>query len=81
MSHDVMAEARRLESTAQLVRDYANGDANVAMLRHYDALIATYKVELVTVTPDGLLSLQAKVQQLEALREVVRGELKTNGRI
>lgn len=71
----------RLMTAAQNLGAYAGGDANVALVRWIDALTEVYKDELISVPPQDLLALQAKVRQLEALRAIGMGAVQTNGRI
>lgn len=70
-----------LMAAAQNLGAYAGGDANVALVRWIDAAVEVYKEELLSVLPEGLLALQAKVLQLEALRAIAMGAVQTNGRI
>ena len=71
----------RLMAAAQVLGAYVGGDANVALVRWVDALTEVYKEELISVRPEDLLALQAKVRQLEALRAIASGAVQTNGRI
>lgn len=78
---DLMQLTGRVGAAASTVRDYAGGDANVALLALLDALDALYREELVDVQPEGLLALQAQVRQLQALRGVAGGAVQMTGRI
>jgi hypothetical protein len=78
---DLMAQSARLNSAAQTLVAYANGDACQALVEWINALLMVYQDELLDVSPEDLKSLQAQVRQLLALKTLVRGEVQTNGRI
>jgi hypothetical protein len=62
-THKLLIEANRN------VRAYADSDASKHAIELLDALMASYCVDLIHVSPDGLIRLQAALQQVTALRD------------
>jgi len=77
----IVTQNAHLFSTAQHLAAFAGSDANTALVGWIDALTAAYKEELVSVLPEGLLALQTRVLQMDALRSLALGAVQTNGRI
>lgn len=73
MTYDI-AMAQALEKSANLVREYAGSEANKASSKLIEILIESYKIDLVTTTPELLPGIQSKIQQLLALRRCLLGE-------
>ena len=75
MQHDKAIQAmRNVSATTELVKAYASSDSANATCAMLDALIDSYKLDLMHVTPEGLTRLQALIQQTDAIRGVVSGE-------
>lgn len=72
---------KRLDAAASDVGSYQGGDSMTACVALLDALLAMYLQDLCDVAPDKLQRLQGYVQQLQELRGVMSGEVKTNGRL
>lgn len=68
---DSLTVMKQMASATSVVRAYAGSDASKAMLVLLDALIDSYKLDLMHVKPDGLERLQAAIQQAAAIRAVV----------
>lgn len=66
-----MNALKQMGSACTLVRAYAASDSARAMLALLDALIDSYKLDLMHVSPEGLTRLQAAIQQAAAIRAVV----------
>ena len=73
------ALTQKVNLAATAMGAYTGGDALVALCEWLDAALALYREELVNITPEGLLALQAQVRQLEALKALARGAVQTNG--
>lgn len=65
---------KQMASAAIVVHAYAGSDSSKSMLAMLDALIESYKLDLMHVRPDGLDRLQAAIQQTAAIRAVVAGD-------
>jgi hypothetical protein len=65
---------RGIESATALVRAYAGSDVSKAVCAMLEEIIASYKVELMTVKPDELVRLQSLILQTEAIRAIVSGD-------
>lgn len=63
-----------MESAAEVVRQFSSSDTARATCAMLDALIESYKFDLVRVLPDGLIRLQTAIQQTQAIRRVISGE-------
>lgn len=68
---DSLTAIKQMSSATTVVRAYAGSDASNALLAMLDALIDSYKLDLMHVKPDGLDRLQAAIQQTVAIRAVV----------
>lgn len=60
----------RLVEAGKAVRAYAGSDASTHAIEMLDALAASYCLDLVHVLPEGLVRVQAALQQVQALRNV-----------
>ena len=69
-----LAVQKDMNSAASVVRAYAGSDASSAVLAMLDALMDSYKLDLMHVRPDGLERLQAAIQQSAAIRAVVAND-------
>ena len=72
---------RRLDEAALTLAEYAHSEASRAAVSLIDALLDMYLQDLCEVAPEKLQRLQGYVQQLQELRGVMSGEVKTNGRL
>lgn len=68
---DEMTAMKQMASATSVVRAYAGSDSSKALLSMLDALIDSYKLDLMVVTPDKLMHLQAAIRQTAAIRAVV----------
>lgn len=68
---DSFTAVQHMASATSVVRAYAGSEASKAMLVLLDALIDSYKLDLMHVKPDGLDRLQAAIGQAAAIRAVV----------
>jgi hypothetical protein len=71
---NILDMQRGIEASTALVRAYAGSDVSKAVCVMLEEVISSYKMELMNVTPDGLVRLQSLVQQAEAIRAVVSGD-------
>ena len=71
---NILDMQRGIEASTALVRAYAGSDVSKAVCVMLEGVISSYKMELMNVTPDGLVRLQSLVQQAEAIRAVVSGD-------
>ena len=71
---NAMLAMQKMASASNLVREYAGSDSASAMLALLDALIDSYKLDLMHVKPDGLERLQAAINQCQALRNVAANQ-------
>lgn len=65
---------RDMGHAAEVVRAFSGSDTSGAIRAMLDALIESYKLDLMYVAPDGLMRLQAAIQQTKAIRAVVADE-------
>ncbi len=65
---------RILANTSSTVGNYANSDCSKAIVEMLDALIESYKLDLMHVSVEGLVALQASIRQTVAIRDVVTGD-------
>lgn len=63
-THEALIEAVRT------VRAYEGSDLSKHVIDMLDALAASYCLDLIEVTPDGLTRLQAALKQVSVLRDV-----------
>lgn len=63
-----------MSRAAEVVRALSGCDSSNAVCAMLDALIESYKLDLMHVTPDGLTRLQAALRQTQSIRDVVAGE-------
>lgn len=68
---DSLTAMKQMASATSVVRAYAGSDPSKALLALLDALIDSYKLDLMDVTPDKLTHLQAAIRQTAAIRAVV----------
>jgi hypothetical protein len=59
---------------AEVVRAFSGSDTSGVICAMLDALIEIYKLDLMHVTPEGLIRLQAALRQTQSIRDVVAGE-------
>ena len=69
-----LAAMKQMSSAASVVRAYSAADSSKALIAMLDALVASYALDLMHVSPDGLVRLQAAIQQTRAIRQVVADE-------
>ena len=75
MKDDAQISAiKQMAGAASVVRAYAGSDSAHAMTAMLDALIESYKLDLMYVTPEGLTRLQAAIQQTASIRAVIADE-------
>ena len=75
MSMDESTDAiKRMASAAGVVRAFCGSDASRTMVAMLDALIDSYKIDLMHVNADGLVRLQSCIRQVLAIRAVVADE-------
>jgi hypothetical protein len=65
---------KQLESATIVVRAYAQSDCARAITTMLDALIDSYKIDLMHVSVDGLVGLQACINQAQAIRNAVNDD-------
>lgn len=66
-----MDEMNKMLQASTVVRAYSHSEAARALVALLDALIETYKMDLMQVKPDKLVELQSKLFQTVAIRNVV----------
>lgn len=59
-----------LTAAARNVRLFNGSDVSVQAIEMLDALIASYCLDLMSVSPEGLVRLQSALQQTSAIRAV-----------
>lgn len=59
-----------LTATARNVRMFEGSDASLMAIEMLDALIASYCLDLMSVSPEGLVRVQSALQQTSAIRAV-----------
>ena len=75
MSIDQQAKAmKNMASAATVVRAFSASEANQAMTMMLDALVESYKLDLMHVSADGLTHLQAAIRQTLTIRATVADE-------
>lgn len=75
MTFDAQTKAmHQMASAAVVVRAFASSDSARALIALLDALIASYLLDLLHVTPDSLVRVQAAIKQAQAIRAVVADE-------
>ena len=62
-----------MSNAAEVVRAFSRSDASLAMCAMLDALVESYKLDLMRVGVDGLARLQGAIQQAQSIRDVVAG--------
>lgn len=60
-----------LVEETRVVRAFAGSEASRAIVSMLDALSATYAVDLIDVSPENLVRLQAQFKQVRAIRDLV----------
>jgi hypothetical protein len=68
-----LMQERLIEAT-RTVRQYAGSDASNAVIEMLDGLARSYLIDLVNVDVTGLVKLQAAIQQVYALRNVLAND-------
>ncbi len=63
-----------IQNAAEVVRAFSASDTSQAINAMLDALIESYKLELMRVLPDGLVRVQTAIQQTIAIRQVINGQ-------
>jgi hypothetical protein len=63
-----------IQNAAEVVRAFSASDTSQAISAMLDALIESYKLDLMRVLPDGLVRLQTAIQQTIAIRQVINGQ-------
>ena len=74
MADPAIKAMKEMASAAEVVRAFSCSDTARATCAMLDALIESYKLDLMRVAPDGLVRLQAAIQQTQAIRSVIAGE-------
>jgi len=74
-------QLNHLNACATAVSNHAASELAKLYARHIDALIEMLVEDLKSVSANDLHKLQGRVSQLEELRGVVTGTVKTNGRV
>jgi hypothetical protein len=64
----------RLIEASRTVRLYAGTEGYKHLIEMLDTLGRSYMTDLVNVSPDGLVSLQAAIKQTYAIRAIVANE-------
>ncbi len=63
-----------MASAAEVVRAFSGSDTARATCAMLDALIESYKLDLIRVLPEHLIRLQTAIQQTQSIRNVIAGE-------
>lgn len=63
-----------IQNAAEVVRAFSASDTSQATIAMLDALIESYKLDLMRVLPDGLVRVQTAIQQTIAIRQVINGQ-------
>lgn len=63
-----------MANAAEVVRAFSASDTSIAICAMLDALIESYKLDLMRVIPEHLIRLQTAIQQTQAIRRVISGE-------
>ena len=74
MADAAMTAMKIMANAAEVVRAFSSSDTAKATCAMLDALIESYKLDLMHVTPEGLVRLQASILQTQAIRNVVAGD-------
>ena len=74
MADAAMTAMKNMANAAEVVRAFSSSDTAKATCAMLDALIESYKLDLMHVTPEGLIRLQAALRQTQSIRDVVAGE-------
>lgn len=64
----------RLIEASRTVRQYAGTEGSRHLIEMLDTLGRSYMTDLVNVSPDGLVALQAAIKQTYAIRAIVANE-------
>lgn len=62
---------QRLVEATRTVRQYAGSDGSRMVIEMLDALAQSYTEDLLNVSVDGLIHLQAAIKQTQAIRSVL----------
>lgn len=65
---------RDMANAAEVVRAFSGSDTSIAICALLDALIESYKLDLMRVLPEHLYQLQAAIRQTQSIRNVIAGE-------
>ena len=63
-----------MANAAEVVRAFSSSDTSIAICAMLDALIESYKLDLMRVLPEHLYQLQAAIRQTQSIRNVIAGE-------
>jgi len=74
------AELGSVDVASAHVREFANSDCSNAWMSLLDALCVSYKEDLVHADLPNVAAIQAQIRQLNALKHIVTGNVRTNGR-
>lgn len=70
-----MKRARSLVDATNVAKEYFGADAIRAVTNMLEALEESYKADLADVDTDGLIALQSKLKQTQAIRKVLSKEM------
>lgn len=71
---DALKLARSLVDASNVAKEYNGSDPIRAVINMLEALEESYKDELFDVLPDGLIALQTKLKQTQAIRKALCNE-------
>ena len=71
MKVDSAALHQRLIQACEVVKQYSATDSSRAVLILLDSLIEVYRTDLLNVSTDNLVYVQAAIRQTQAIRDVV----------
>jgi len=63
-----------IQNAAEVVRAFSASDTSQAISAMLDALIESYKLDLMRVFPEHLVRVQTAIQQTIAIRQVINGQ-------
>lgn len=72
---DDLARARSLVEATNVAKEYFGSDVIRAVTNMLEALEESYKADLADVNPEGLVALQSKLKQTQAIRKVLSKEM------
>jgi hypothetical protein len=71
----------KLQTECAILRSYSQSECSKTLLKILDMLIESYKMDLIHVKPEGLVSVQSAIAQTIAIRNVVADESKDSPKI